>query len=349
MRKGTILVTGGAGYIGSHTIVELIEAGFEVVSADNYSNSDPIAYENIKNVIGKDITHYNLNLCDRYAAGELFKKHPNISGIIHFAAFKSVPDSVARPLVHYHNNNASLINMVHFAKEYEIKNFIFSSSCSVYGNVGPADLPVTEKTPIKPSESPYASTKQMGEEILRHFANSTETVKSIALRYFNPVGAHISGKLGELPSKIYNNLVPLITQAAIGWRDQLTVFGEDWDTRDGSCVRDYIHVSDIANAHVKALIYLLENNSAPKFDIVNLGSGKGVSVLEAINSFEKSTSVKVPYKMGPRRDGDVESIYSKPEKAKTLLQWEPKYGIDEMMESAWRWQVYMKENGYSQS
>lgn len=332
-----ILVTGGAGYIGSHTITELINSGYDVISVDNYLNSALETYNRLKELTGKEIPYYNIDICDLQKLEVVFEENKDIVGIIHFAALKSVPDSVANPLFYYNNNNNSLTNILACCKKYGVENLIFSSSCSVYGNVKKEELPVFEDTQLYKAESPYANTKQMGEQIIENYCNSNAT-KVIALRYFNPVGAHESGMIGELPAKRVNNLVPLITQAAAGLRDKLTIFGNDWDTRDGSCIRDYIHVSDIADAHVKALDYLIQTNPEQNFDIINLGSGNGVSVFEAIQAFEAATDVKVPYEVGARREGDVESIYSKPEKAEKLLGWKCQYNITDMMSSAWKWQ-----------
>ena len=332
-----ILVTGGAGYIGSHTIIELVENGHEIVSVDNYINSSSSTYDRLENVLGTKINHYELDLTDSFATERFFRVETGFDGIIHFAALKSVPDSVQNPLLYYNNNNNSLTNILNACVKHSIKNVIFSSSCSVYGNVKKEELPVNENTNLYEAESPYANTKQMGEQIINKFCDVNPT-NVIALRYFNPVGAHISGLIGELPSKRVNNLVPLITQAASGLRDEITIFGDDWETRDGSCIRDYIHVTDIADAHVKAIELLLNEQQTSNFDIINLGSGNGVSVFEAIKAFEASTNVKVPYTIGPRRQGDVESIYSKPEKAETILNWTCKHSISDMMTSAWKWQ-----------
>ncbi|MAX81601.1 MAG: UDP-glucose 4-epimerase GalE [Crocinitomicaceae bacterium] len=339
-----ILVTGGAGYIGSHTIVELIENGYEVVSADNYINSIPLTYERIEVITGVKVPYYEVDLVDLDALKVIFREHPDIKGIIHFGALKSVPDSVANPSFCFDNNNISTNNIAICAEEFDVKNIIFSSSCSVYGNVMPEDLPVTEDTPLKNAESPYAYTKQNGEVMLR-FISNVRDINAICLRYFNPVGAHVSGELGELPSKRVNNLVPVITQAAAGVRPHFTVFGDNWNTRDGSCIRDYIHVTDIADAHVKGIALQLAGKTKGNYDIINLGSGDGVSVFEAIQAFEKACGIKAPYEVGPRRDGDVETIYSNPKKAEMVLGWTPKYGIEDMMASAWKWQLKLAELG----
>lgn len=335
----TIVVTGGAGYIGSHTIVELLlNTKFNVVSIDNFSNSLESSYQRIKTITGKDFESHCFDLCDRSEVFNHLNKLQNIAGIIHFAAYKSVPESVSNPLSYYHNNLASLTNLLSFAKEHRIHNFIFSSSCSVYGNAD--ELPVTENTPFKQAESPYGHTKQIGEDMISFVCKSLPEFNAVLLRYFNPVGAHMSGKLGELPLNRPNNLVPIITQTAVG-KNALTVFGSDYATRDGSCIRDYIHVSDIADAHVKALQYLMEKKNTSTCSVFNLGTGNGVSVLEAIRSFEKVSGKKLNYTLGARRAGDVVAIYANNTRAKTELGWTPIYSTDDMMLSAWKWQQHL--------
>lgn len=339
LSKGKVLVTGGTGYIGSHTIIELIETtGVEIISVDNYSNSSPATTALIESITGKKIVNHNVDLCNLAATDELFAANPGITGIIHFAAFKSVPESVAHPLTYYHNNIASLVNILQCATKYKVNNFIFSSSCSVYGNI--EQLPVTEDTPLPKAESPYANTKQIGEEIIRDYVKVNPSLQAISLRYFNPVGAHPSGRIGESPINPPNNLVPVITQTAVGKIPQLTVFGGDYPTRDGTCIRDYVHVTDIATAHIKALELLVEKKNEDNYLLFNLGTGKGVSVLEAITSFEKISGVKLNYRIGPRRPGDVEAIYSDCTKAEKILGWKPKYDLDDMMETAWKWQQH---------
>ncbi len=338
-----IIVTGGAGYIGSHTIIELIQSGFEVVSFDNFSNSSATTYDRIKSISGVEIPFEEIDLTNRALTNTIFEKHKDAVGIIHFAALKSVPDSVARPIEYYRNNNDSLLNVLEQVIIHGIKSTIFSSSCSVYGNLREDQLPVVEETTWNEAECSYANSKQMGEDILRNVAKISPQ-NLIALRYFNPVGAHISGLNGEMPSKVVNNLAPIITQAAAGLRDKITVFGDDYATRDGSAIRDYIHVTDIAKAHVKAIELGLSNNMKTNFDVINLGSGNGVTVFETINAFEKSTGLKVPFTIGPRRDGDVEAIYSDCTKAERVLNWKCEFGIDEMMASAWKWQQYLIKN-----
>ncbi len=332
-----ILITGGAGYIGSHTIIEILEnTHWEVIAVDNYSNSSEKTYQRIEQISGKKIIYYNIDLTNLSLTEKVFEENNDIAGIIHFAAFKSVPESVEKPLLYYHNNLNSLINILKCQKKYNIPNLIFSSSCSVYGNLD--ELPVTENTPLNKPESPYAYTKQIGEKMVDDFIKVNMNLKAISLRYFNPVGAHKSGLNGELPLSRPNNLVPFITQTAIGKLEKLTVFGGDYKTPDGTCIRDYVHVCDIAAAHVKALQKLLDDKNFPNHSIINLGTGVGVSVLEAIHAFEKVSNQKLIYFIGNRRDGDVAAIYANNTKAKKMLSWTPKYNIDEMMLSAWLWE-----------
>ena len=339
-----ILITGGAGYIGSHTIIEVVEKTLgEVISADNFIRSSSRTFERIKNITGKKIINCNVDLCDKEKTKKIFFENPDIKGVIHFAALKSVPESVANPELYYHNNNESLKNILSCLKDFGVKNFIFSSSCSVYGNID--KLPVNEQTPLQKTQSPYGHTKQMGEEIISAFSKTHFDINSIALRYFNPVGAHVSGLIGEVPFGKPDNIVPGITQTAIGMQNQFNIFGNDYKTRDGTCIRDYIHVSDIAYAHVLALEYLLDGKSKSNYEIINLGTGNGVTVLEAVKAFEKASGKKLNYKIAPRRDGDVEAIYSDSSKAEKHLGWKPKYNIEQMMDSAWQWQLnFSKEN-----
>jgi UDP-glucose 4-epimerase len=335
-----ILVTGGAGYIGSHTILELLnDAAIEVISVDNFANSTPDTYNRINTIANKVVKHYNIDLNDKEALYRLFETEKTISGVIHFAAFKAVGESVLKPSKYYINNINSLVNVLDACVQFNVKDFIFSSSCSVYGNA--VKLPVDEHTPIAKAESPYAHTKQLGEEIIQFYTNQFN-LKAIALRYFNPVGAHASGKNGELPLNQPSNLVPVITQTAVGIIKEMAVFGNDYDTRDGSCVRDYIHVSDIANAHVLALHYLVNGKQTEKYDIYNLGTGEGVSVLEAIAAFEKISQIRLNYKISPRRAGDVVAIYSDSSKALENLGWKCRYSIEDMMRTAWEWQLNLK-------
>ncbi|MGB0838698.1 MAG: UDP-glucose 4-epimerase GalE [Chitinophagales bacterium] len=329
-----ILVTGGCGYIGSHTIVDLVEHGFEVLSIDDNSRSMGKVMRGVAKILGKKIKNYTINLTDKNALQAFFKMHNDIVGIIHFAAFKSVPESVAHPLRYYDNNLNSLINLLACVEEHQIPHFIFSSSCSVYGNV--TQLPVMEDNPLARAESPYANTKQMGEDIIQHFAKINQS-NYILLRYFNPVGAHPSIIIGEIQEKP-QNLVPVITQTAIGKRESMMVFGKDYDTKDGSCVRDYIHVMDIANAHTKALQYLLAENNSSNCEVFNLGTGEGVTVLEAIEAFEKVSGQSLNYTLGERRPGDVIAVYANNDKAKTQLGWLPQSDIEDMMHTAWEWE-----------
>jgi UDP-glucose 4-epimerase len=332
-----VLVTGGCGYIGSHTIVDLIDNGFEVISIDNLSNADGSALEGVRKITGKRVRNYKVDLCDAKLTRKVFEKHSDLIGIIHFAALKSVEESVFQPLRYFHNNNESLVNVLSLAQEFKVPHLIFSSSCSVYGNA--KDLPVTEDTPFQEAECPYARTKQMGEKIIEDFCKVSPDFSAILLRYFNPAGAHESALLGESPSNKATNLVPVITETAIGKRESMTVFGHDYDTRDGSCVRDYIHVMDLANAHTKCLQYLMSQENEKNCEIFNVGLGNGATVLEAAHAFEKTTGQKLNYKIGPRRAGDVVAIYSNMEKAAKLLKWQPKRGIEEIMLSAWNWEV----------
>lgn len=333
-----IVVTGGCGYIGSHTVVDLIQKGFEVISIDNNSRSDESVLDGIEKITGKRIKNYCVDLCDKQAVLDIFKEHIDVTGIIHFAAYKSVPESVEHPLMYFRNNNNSLLNILEICCEFNIPNFIFSSSCSVYGNT--TELPVSENTPLLPAECAYARTKQMGEQMIYDYiqANPNKT-DAILLRYFNPVGAHTSIEIGESPYDIPNNLVPIITETAAGVREELVVFGDQYDTRDGSCIRDFVHVMDIADAHTKALQYLIDNKNDKSYEILNLGTGQGVTVLEAINAFEKVSGKKLNYRIGPRREGDVIAIYADNRLVKEKLGWNPQFGIEEMMDTAWKWQI----------
>lgn len=338
LKDKCILITGGAGYIGSHTIIDLVEHGYtNVISIDNYSNSDATTFERIKEITGVSIKNYEIDLCDLPEVKKVFKEN-NIEGVIHFAAHKAVGVSVHQPIMYYKNNLLSLLNLL----DCGVENLIFSSSCTVYGQ--PDNFPVDENFPIIPALSPYGNTKQVGEEIIQDFGISNSAFKSVLLRYFNPVGAHSSGLIGEIPKGTPDNLVPFITQSAIGIRDQIVVFGNDYNTADGSCVRDYIHVMDIAHAHSLALEKLLENKFDKQIEVFNLGFGKGVSVLEVITSFEKISGEKLDYKIGARRKGDIEQIFSDSAKANKELGWSCKYSLSEMMESAWIWEKNLRVN-----
>jgi UDP-glucose 4-epimerase len=334
-----ILVTGGCGYIGSHTIVDLIQNGFDVVCADNNSRSNEAMLNGVEKIISKKIKNYKVDLCiydDTYA---IFQENPDIKGIIHFAAYKAVGESVEKPLLYFENNLNSLINILKCAEEFNVPHFVFSSSCTVYGN--PDVIPVTEETPQKPAESPYGATKQMGEQIVAETIKSN-SLNAILLRYFNPVGAHPSINIGELPIGRPANLVPAITQTAIGKLPTMQVYGTDYDTKDGSCVRDYIHVCDIAHAHTLALNYLINKQNTSNCEVFNLGTGNGYTVLEVIAAFEKVSSVKLNYQLAPRRGGDVIAIYANNSKAKNSLGWVPAYNLNDMMDTAWKWELKLK-------
>jgi len=331
-----ILVTGGLGYIGSHTIIHLLDNGFDLVSIDDLSNAKASVVHNIEAITGKRVTNYPIDLKDLEATKGVFRKEGPFAGIIHFAASKHVGESVEKPLKYFRNNLVGLLNVLDCMREFGTENLIFSSSCSVYGNA--TELPVTETTQRQDAESPYGRTKQMGEDILRDVTKNIPGITTVLLRYFNPAGAHPSGMNGEDPSNKASNLVPVITETAIGKREQMTVFGNDYDTRDGSCIRDYIHVMDLASAHTLALEYLLEGRNEAACEVFNLGIGEGVTVIEAIQAFEKTTGQKLNYTIGPRRAGDVEAIYANYKKAAERLGWEPNFTIDDIMSSAWKWE-----------
>ena len=337
-----ILVTGGAGYIGSHTLVDLIENGFEVISADNNVRSSPEMLLRVEKITGKKINNYKIDLCNHDDCRTIFTEHTDIAGVIHFAAYKAVGESVEKPLLYFQNNLGSLITLLWCIEEFKIPNFVFSSSCTVYGN--PDAIPVTEDTPRKNATSPYGLTKQMGEQIIETFSAANKITKSIMLRYFNPAGAHPSALIGELPIDKPQNLAPILTQTAIGKLPNFVVFGNDYNTKDGSCIRDFIHVCDLANAHTKALQYMIEGKGKSSYEVFNLGTGTGISVLEAIKTFEQSTDVKLNYTIGERRPGDVIAIYANNDKAKSILNWEAKYTLPEIMLSAWKWEKALKEN-----
>jgi len=331
----TIIVTGGCGYIGAHTLVDLMENGFDVISADNLSRASESSLLGVEKITGKKVKNYTVDLTNKNETETIFKNNPNIIGIIHFAAYKAVGESVEKPLDYYDNNIGSLVTLLQMAVQYKVKHFIFSSSCTVYGN--PDMIPVTENTPLQMAASPYGATKQMGETIVRDTANAYP-LSTILLRYFNPVGAHPSVAIGELPIGRPQNLVPAITQTAIGKLPTMQVHGNDYDTRDGSCIRDYIHVCDIAHAHTLALQFSIKNNIEKSCEVFNLGTGNGITVLEAIHAFEKVSGVKLNYEIGPRRTGDIVSIYANNDKAVKQLGWKCKYGLDEMMQTAWQWE-----------
>jgi UDP-glucose 4-epimerase len=334
-----ILVTGGCGYIGSHTIVDLIEHGYEVISVDNNSRSNPVILKGVEQITGKKIKTYKVDLCNFDDTFAIFQENADISGVIHFAAFKAVGESVEKPLLYFENNLSSLINLLKCVQEFHTPHFVFSSSCTVYGN--PDEVPVTESTPLKSAESPYGYTKQMSEQIISEFAKSSGT-QCILLRYFNPAGAHPSVIIGEMPLGKPQNLVPAITQTAIGRLPKMLVYGNDYDTRDGSCIRDYIHVCDLANAHTLSLQYLEEAKNSQLCEVFNLGSGNGISVLEAIHAFEKISGIKLNYEIGPRRPGDVIATYANNNLAKQALGWNPKFSLEDIMATAWKWEQRLK-------
>lgn len=338
-----ILVTGGAGYIGSHTAVELQSAGYEVIIVDNLSNSTADSIDGIEKITGVRPIFEKLDLNDTIALNNLFEKYPNIEGIIHFAASKAVGESVQKPLLYYRNNINSLINLLECMPKYNVKGIVFSSSCTVYGE--PDQNPIDETAPIKPAASPYGNTKQINEEIIHDFVASGAKIKSIILRYFNPIGAHPSAEIGELPNGVPQNLVPFITQTAIGVREQLSVFGDDYNTPDGSCIRDFINVVDLAKAHVVAIDRMLSDKSNEKVEIFNLGTGNGVSVLELINTFERVTGQKLNYQIVGRRQGDIEKIWAEPSRANNILGWKAQESLDNTINSAWQWQLKLREKG----
>lgn len=335
-----VLVTGGAGYIGSHTLVDLIENGYEVMSVDNNSRSTPGMLEGVEKITGKKVKNYKVDLCNFEETRAIFEENPHISGVIHFAAYKAVGESVEKPLLYFHNNMTSLINIMRCIDEFNIPNFVFSSSCTVYGN--PDKIPVTEETPRKNAESPYGLTKQMGEQMIEAFAAAKKSTNTVLLRYFNPAGAHPSALIGELPIDKPQNLAPVITQTAIGKIPMLTVFGNDYPTRDGSCIRDLIHVCDLAHAHTLALDFLAANKNKTNCEVFNIGSGNGITVLESIRAFEDTAGIKLNYTIGPRRAGDVVAIYANNDKAQRELGWTPKYNLEDIMTTAWKWEQYIE-------
>ena len=340
--KGTILVTGGTGYIGSHTTVELIQAGYKVVSLDNLSNSNIHVLDGIEAITGTRPTFYQVDCNDESAIEEIFTRHPDIQGVIHFAASKAVGESVQKPLLYYRNNLLSLIVLLEAMQRHGTRGIVFSSSCTVYGQ--PEVLPVTEDAPIQEALSPYGNTKQINEEILRDVVYAGAPYKVIRLRYFNPIGAHPSALIGELPLGVPQNLIPYLTQTAAGIRQELSVFGDDYNTPDGSCIRDYINVVDLARAHVLAVDRILdEAKQSPALETFNIGTGRGVSVLELIRTFEEVTGVPVPHKIVGRREGDIEQVWADPSLANNVLGWQAKESLADTLRSAWAWQVRLKE------
>jgi len=339
---GKILVTGGLGFIGSHTVVELQRNGYEVIIIDNLSNSSIDILDRITSISNVKPKFENLDLKDKIKVANFFKNHNDIKGVIHFAASKAVGESMDNPLMYYENNINTLVYVLQELKKLNHSNFIFSSSCTVYGQAD--ELPITENAPVKMAESPYGNTKQIGEEIIKDECRVNSKLNAIALRYFNPIGAHESAIIGELPIGVPQNLVPFITQTAYGLRDQLSVFGDDYPTIDGTCIRDYIHVVDLAKAHVIALERLLKTNNQSNFETFNLGTGKGSSVLEVIQSFERVTSLKLNYKIAARRAGDVISAYADTTKANNELGWKAELTLDDAMKSAWEWERNIRKN-----
>lgn len=343
MAKGKILVTGGSGFIGSHTAVELINSGYEVVIIDNLSNSTKDSLDGIEKITGVKPKFYEIDCNDMSALERVMKENPGIKGIIHFAASKAVGESVEKPLLYYKNNLLSLINLLEVMPKYDIPNIVFSSSCTVYGE--PDKNPIDENAPVKPAESPYGNTKQINEEIIKDTVKSGMPIKSIILRYFNPIGAHPSAEIGELPNGVPQNLVPFITQTAMGIREKLNVFGDDYNTPDGSCIRDFINVVDLAKAHVVALDRMIGGKSVENVEIFNIGTGNGLSVLELINVFEKVAGKKLNYEIVGRRAGDIEKIWADPAHANNILGWKAKETIEDTMKSAWDWQLKLREKG----
>ena len=340
--KHTILVTGGTGFIGSHTTVELQNAGYEVVIVDNLSNSQASVVDGIEMITGVRPAFEQVDCCDKDAMESVFKKYPKIDGIIHFAASKAVGESVEKPLLYYRNNFVSLINLLELMPQYNVKGIIFSSSCTVYGQPDPQYLPVSEDAPIKPAESPYGNTKQVNEEIIRDTINSGSPIKAILLRYFNPIGSHPSAIIGEMPNGVPMNLIPYVTQTAMGIRKELKVFGNDYNTPDGTCIRDYIYVVDLAKAHVKAMERVLDTDNEA-LEVFNVGTGRGVSTKEIVDAFERATGVKLNWTYAPRRAGDIEKVWADPKKANEVLGWKAETNLDDTLRSAWNWQKKLRE------
>ncbi len=339
--KGKILVTGGTGFIGSHTTVELQNAGYEVVIIDNLSNSNVEVLDGIEHITGIRPTFVEGDCTHIDTLRTLFQHNPGIDGIIDFAASKAVGESIHKPIMYYRNNLNILLNLLDLMPEFDTKAFVFSSSCTVYGE--PDQNPITESAPIKKATSPYGETKQVGEDIITDFVNSGAPIKATILRYFNPIGAHPSGEIGELPNGVPQNLIPYLTQTAIGIRKELSIFGDDYDTPDGSCIRDFINIVDLAKAHVAALERMLEDRSEEKLEIFNIGTGEGLSVLQLLHAFETATGVKVPHKIVGRREGDIVKIWANPQKANEVLGWKAEVSIEDTMKSAWNWQKKLRE------
>lgn len=342
--KQTILVTGGTGFIGSHTTVELQQAGYNVVIVDNLSNSKIEVLDGIEKITGVRPAFEQVDLREKDAVEAVFAKYPEIEGVIHFAASKAVGESVEKPLLYYRNNIVSLINILELMPKYNVKGIIFSSSCTVYGQPSEENLPVTEEAPIQKALSPYGNTKQINEEIINDYIHSGAPIKSIILRYFNPIGAHPSAYIGELPNGVPMNLIPFVTQTAIGIRKELKIFGNDYNTPDGTCIRDYIYVVDLAKAHVAAMARVLDKETDP-VEVFNIGTGKGVSTLEVVAGFEKATGVKLNWSFAPRREGDIEKVWGNVDKANKVLGWKAETPLEDVLASAWKWQKKLREDG----
>ena len=343
--KETILVTGGTGFIGSHTTVELIQNGYNVVIVDNLSNSNASVVDGIEKITGVRPEFEKVDCCDYAAMENVFEKHKGISGIIHFAASKAVGESVQKPLLYYRNNINSLINLLELMSKYGVKGIIFSSSCTVYGQPSAENLPVTEEAPMQKALSPYGNTKQVNEEIIQDYIHSGAPIKSIILRYFNPIGSHPSALIGELPNGVPMNLIPFVTQTAIGIRKELKIFGNDYNTPDGTCIRDYIDIMDLAKAHVKAMERILNENVTDPVEVFNIGTGNGLSTLQIVEGFEKATGVKLNWHYAPRREGDIEKVWANPHKANTVLGWKASVDIEDTLRSAWKWQQKLRADG----
>lgn len=345
--KQTILVTGGTGFIGSHTTVELQQAGYNVVIVDNLSNSKAEVIDGIEKITGVRPVFEQVDCCDMSAMDAVFTKYNDIKGIIHFAASKAVGESVEKPLIYYRNNITSLLNLLELMPKHDVKGIIFSSSCTVYGQPTAEHLPVNEDAPIQKALSPYGNTKQINEEIIQDYIHSGAPIKSIILRYFNPIGSHPSALIGEQPNGVPMNLIPFVTQTAIGIRKQLKIFGNDYDTPDGTCIRDYIYVVDLAKAHVKAMERVLENDGTDAVEVFNIGTGQGVSTLEIVEGFEKATGVKLNWQYAPRREGDIEKVWADPSKANNVLGWKAESNLEDILRSAWKWQKKLRTDGIS--
>lgn len=335
-----VLVTGGSGFIGSHTVVELQKAGYKVVAIDNFENSTPSVIKNIEKITGQNLDFIQADIRDKHALISVFNQHPDIKAVIHFAAYKAVGESVEKPLAYYENNVGGTVNLVEAMQQHGVQKLVFSSSCTVYGDVSADALPITEASPVVKANSPYGNTKKICEELLFDAAKSSST-QVVALRYFNPIGAHDTALIGELPNGIPNNLIPFVTQTAIGIREKLTVFGNDYPTRDGSCIRDFIHVVDLAKAHVKAIEFL--NNTTQNYSVFNIGTGNGNTVLEVITAFEKVSGKKLNYQIGPRREGDVVQIFASCNKAINELGWKAERSLENALETAWKWELHLQQ------